>query len=291
MHTDTETAPASISRRRLFAGAAPAASHAATSGTPPDAWRWLSKAGFGCTTADLAAFDALGSNDAARWTTWIEQQLDPASIDDSDCDNRLAAAGYTTLGKTLPQLWAQHHSEGDDYSLRMLPLTETECATVLRARHSKRQVFERMVGFWHDHFSVYGNDYDIGPIFVSYDRDVIRPNALGNFRALLGAVARSTAMQYYLDNYSSVGADFNENYARELIELHTLGVENYFGPGDPFEVPCLDAHDFRCEGSMPSGYVDNDVYEAAAALTGWTIRNGDWRYPSENDGTFTYHAD
>lgn len=277
--------------RGILSAAASAGRAAISSGTPPPAVRWLAKASFGCTEADLAAFNALGSNNSARWDAWLDAQLDPDSIDDSACDARLAAAGYQTLGKSLEQLWTQHRGETANYFLRMLPLHETEAATVLRAVYSKRQLHERLVGFWHDHFSVYGADYDCGPVFVHYDRDVIRPHALGNFREMLGAVARSTCMMYYLDNHASRGANFNENYARELLELHTLGAENYYGPGNPFDVPCLSDIEVHCPDTMPAGYVDNDVYEAAAALTGWTIRNGHWQYPTENDGSFVYRAD
>jgi uncharacterized protein (DUF1800 family) len=259
--------------------------------TPPDWIRWLHKATFGYSTESGAALQALAGNTfSEKWNTWINQQLDPSSIDDSVCTNRINAAGYSTLGKSLSQLWNDHVRNPATYHVRMRPAYETECATIVRAIYSKRQVYERMVNFWHDHFSVFGYDYDIAPILVHYDRDVIRPNAFGNFRTMLEAVAKSTAMQLYLDNYSSRGADFNENYARELIELHTLGVSNYFGPGDPFEVPCLQTN-IHCPGTVPAGYVDNDVYEAAAALTGWTIKNGYWQYPNDNDGTFIYRAD
>jgi uncharacterized protein (DUF1800 family) len=258
---------------------------------PPDRVGWLNKTTYGYSTAEDAAFLALpGATMDAKWQNWLNQQLDPASISDTDCTNRIAAAGYTTLNKSLAQLWNDHVLNPADYYARVLPAGETECATIVRAIYSKRQLYERMVNFWHDHFSVFGFDYDIAPIFVHYDRDVIRPNAFGNFRTMLENVATSTAMQIYLDNYSSRGADFNENYARELIELHTLGVVNYFGPGDPFEVPCLQT-DIHCPGTVPAGYVDNDVYEAAAALTGWTIKSGYWQYPADNDGGFIYRAD
>ena len=259
--------------------------------TPPDRVRWLGKATFGFSTPLDAEFLGLaGGTMDAKWQTWLDQQLAPASIADADCTARIAAAGFTTLGKTLTQLWTDHVRPDPPYYTRMLPAAETECATIIRAVYSKRQLYERMVNFWHDHFSVFGFDYDIAPIFVHYDRDVIRPNAFGNFRTMLEQVATSTAMQLYLDNYASRGADFNENYARELIELHTLGVGNYFGPTPPFDVPCLTTT-IHCPGSVPAGYVDNDVYEAAAALTGWTIKNGYWQYPNDNDGGFIYRAD
>ncbi|MGA7297182.1 MAG: DUF1800 domain-containing protein [Rhodanobacteraceae bacterium] len=303
MQARNEAALGSPSRRRLLTGAPPgmpaehvapptggSAARASQVSQPPAAVRWLSKATYGFTQAEMDAFNALGGDDSARWTAWINQQLDPAGINDGACDSRLASAGFSTLGKSVQQLWAQHHEQSDYYT-RLLPLYETESAMVIRALYSRRQLFERMVGFWHDHFSVYGGDYDGAPMFVQYDRDVMRGHALGNFRTLLGTVARSTCMQFYLDNYASKGANFNENYGRELIELHTLGVENYYGPGDPFQVPCLGFTDIHCEGSFPAGYVDNDVYEAAAALTGWSIKNGNWQFPNDNDGTFVYRSE
>ncbi len=286
-----------MTRRRLLRGQfgtatrpSQTAPRSTTSSKPPAAFRWLGKASFGVAPGDLSAFNALGGNDNARWAAWVSQQLDPATIADTACEARIVAAGYQTLGKTLPQLWADHHEGDPAWWYRMLPQEEVEAASIVRAVYSRRQLYERMVGFWHNHFNVYSRDGNTAPVFVHYDRDVIRPHALGNFRNMLGQVARSTAMLYYLDNYDSRGANFNENYARELIELHTLGVENYFGPGDPFNVPCvnLSGHEIHCPGDMPAGYVDNDIYEAAAALTGWTVKNGHWEFPNENDGTFIY---
>lgn len=257
---------------------------------PPPAVRWLTRATHGYTQDDHAAFLAMGSSDDARWAAWIDRQLDPTSIADSGCDARLASAGFTTLGKTLPQLWADHHAITSNYFLRMLPVSETECATEIRQTYSKRQLYEIMVGFWHDHFSVFGWDYDGGPVFPHYDRDVIRPNALGNFRTMLEAVAKSTTMMYYLDLYASTRDGPNENFARELLELHTLGVENYAGilpPDDP-SLPIGTSGDGQ---PVRLKYVDNDVYEAARALTGWTIKNGHWEYPAEDDGTYVYRLD
>lgn len=265
---------------------APSADPLATS--PPALVRWLTKASYGYSRATHDELMALGSSDDARWAAWVNQQLAPQNLPDQQCETRINEGGFITLNKSLSQLWAEHVRDVTGPT-RVLPVNETEAATIIRAVYSKRQLYERTVNFWHDHFNVFGREYSIAPVFVHYDRDVIRPHALGNFRDMLESVAKSTAMQLYLDNYASRGADFNENYARELIELHTLGVENYFGPTDPFSVPCL-ATDIHCPGELPAGYVDNDVYEAAAALTGWTIRNGRWPYPEEDDGSFTYRA-
>src|SRR5581483_5015422 len=172
---------------------------------------------------------------------------------------------------------------------------------------SERQLDEVMVDFWENHFSVYSGKGQTRLFLTSYDRDVIRPNALGKFRDLLGAVAKSPAMLFFLDNWQSAADSteptlsprggrgrpgviarrpglgglgnpaalppavrqrlanatpeerqqimqriqqqakrgLNENYARELMELHTLGVDG--------------------------GYTQKDVQEVARALTGWTF--------------------
>jgi uncharacterized protein (DUF1800 family) len=129
---------------------------------------------------------------------------------------------------------------------------------------SERQLYEQMVDFWANHFSVFQGKGQTRLYIPAYDRDVIRPHALGRFRDLLGAVATSPAMLFYLDNAQSVadsshrtlggnmrrglarrGRGLNENYARELMELHTLGVDG--------------------------GYTQQDVVEVARALTGWSI--------------------
>ncbi len=150
------------------------------------------------------------------------------------------------------------------------PYHEVAAATVIRAVHSRAQLFERMVGFWHDHFNVLASDdRRIGCALPAYDRDTIRPHALGNFRELLEAVAASPAMLIYLSNASSRAGGDNENYAREPMELHTLGRDAYLN--DRYDrwrdVP-------GASDGKPSGYIDEDVYEAARAFTGWTIENG-----------------
>jgi len=138
-----------------------------------------------------------------------------------------------------------------------------------RAMFSNRQLEELMVDFWYNHFNVYldkGADRYMVP---AYEREAIRPHVLGNFREMLGATAHSPAMLFYLDNWQSVfvtpnpraprrnARGLNENYARELLELHTLGVEG--------------------------GYTQKDIVEVARCFTGWTIRN------LQQDGAFFYN--
>ena len=183
-------------------------------------------------------------------------------------------------------------------------VTELQSARVARAVASERQLQEVMTDFWHNHFSIFAQKGAPEPYYlVDFDRNVIRPRALGKFRDLLGAVAQSPAMLFYLDNARSVAdsgrptlaperqtrgarrvgtgaaamrraarraqqmeqrqqapqrrrAGLNENYGRELLELHTLGVDG--------------------------GYTQQDVINVARAFTGWTIR------PPEQGGGFIF---
>ena len=250
---------------------------------PAFAVRVLNHLSFGATAASIAEFNALGSDDATRLARHVDAQLAWNSIDDSALETRLANAGYATLGKSLTQLWADHVLGDPAYDVRMRPAWEVQRAAFVRAAHSRRQLREVMTTFWHDHFNVTLSDYSAGPVYVHYDRDVIRAHAFGNFRKMLESVAQSTAMLYYLDNLSNTRAGPNENFARELLELHTFGVENYLGFMDPFEVPpCPE------DPSYPIGYTDIDVYETASAFTGWSVKNGHWEFPTQNDGTFVY---
>jgi len=132
----------------------------------PFAVRALNHLTFGVTPALVSQFNALGANDTARLTAFVDQQLNPAAIDDSALDTRLANAGYTTLGKSLTQLWADHVAPDPAYEIRMRPAAEVQRAALVRAVHSKRQLQEVMVGFWHNHFNVTINDFSAGPVFV-----------------------------------------------------------------------------------------------------------------------------
>ncbi len=142
-------------------------------------------------------------------------------------------------------------------------IAELQASRILRAVYSERQLQEVMVDFWTNHFNVFANKGADRWLLTSYDRDTIRPNAMAKFSQLLEATAKSPAMLFYLDNFQSVSPDadagrrgilrpqqqqrrgINENYARELMELHTLGVDG--------------------------GYTQKDVQEVARCFTGWTI--------------------
>lgn len=146
-------------------------------------------------------------------------------------------------------------------------VNELQQAKLLRAIYSERQLQEVMTDFWFNHFNIFINKDADQYFTTAYERDVIRPRALGKFQDLLVAVAHSPAMLVYLDNAQSTGPNspqalnaqrnavnrpnappppgLNENYARELMELHTLGVNG--------------------------GYTQQDVQEVAKVFTGWTI--------------------
>ncbi len=275
----------------MAAAAAPAAMRTGGPSSPslvtlpvaPLPVRVLGHLTYGATATSLAEFNALGANDATRIANFVEWQLDWTEIDDSALEARLAGAGYTTLGKSLTQLWADHVLPDPAWDVRMRPAWEVQRASFVRAVHSKRQLRELLVNFWHDHFNVTANESQAGPVYVHFDRDVLRQHAFGNFRTLLEEVARSTAMLYYLDNADNTRAGPNENFARELLELHTLGADHYLGFTDPFDIPpCPE------DPAYPSGYCDIDVYETASAFTGWTVKDGHWEFPAEDDGTFVY---
>lgn len=232
---------------------------------PPLAVIALNRMGFGPRPGDVNAFNNLGATDEERLNTYIEQQLDPNTIDDSILENILANNNFTTLNETLSEAWSIHTADGVDYAFRTRPVLETEYAAFNRAIYSERQLVELLADFWHNHFNVFGWDYTIAPTFGSWDRDVIRTHLLGNFRDMLEAVAKHHAMLYYLDNYRNTRDGPNENWARELFELHALGAENYLGVMRQSEVPGYPDN--------PIGYVDDDVYEATRCFTGWTYDN------------------
>ena len=230
---------------------------------------------FGPRPGDLETFEALGNTDDERLEAYVEQQLDPGSIDDGDLDSRLA--GYPTLQKSVSQLWIDHLlGAGGDYLIQSQPFHESEAAVFVRAVHSKRQLVQVLSDFWFNHFNVFPEDVLVTSVFSHYEQDVIRANVLGNFREMLEAVATSPAMLFYLDNVASRNSGPNENYSRELFELHTMGAENYRGVGLQSEVP-------QDEAGNPIGYVDADVFEATRCFTGWTF-DGDV-------GAFLYRSD
>lgn len=244
---------------------------------PPLAVVATNRAGFGPRPGDLENFN---------FDTYLEEQLHPHELDDSACEQRLAH--LPTQKKSFERLYREHWNDipedftDEEWAYLELPFHETVQAKFLRAVYSRRQLQEVLADFWHDHFSVYGQEEEIMPILPSYDRDAIRPHLLGNFRAMLGAVASHPAMAIYLDGRSNDLSGPNQNYARELLELHTLGAESYFGSRDPFQVE-------RGGNGVAMGYVENDVAEVARCFTGYAVDeegNGNFRFtPSWHDAS------
>lgn len=213
-------------------------------------------------------------------TNWFAQQLAAPATDDPSVTSRLAnvilpltttdSTGASTtvqsplIDLNLPsdQLWAiQAADKSANRALTRRPADEVIAANWIRGTFSPYQLQEVMTDFWHNHFSV--DAYQTGTISVmwpAYDQ-VIRASALGNFRQMLGAVAKSASMMYYLNQAQSVAANPNENFAREVMELHTLGIASYLG-------------ETATPGQEANGYSDADVTNAARVLTGWTIADG-----------------
>lgn len=226
-------------------------------------------------------FNNLGATDDERLTAFVDEQLNPTldgngNVVDPDVDARLAIPQYETLNKSFDQLWNDYEVNGNVSGqpyVRDYPIREGERAVFVRAIYGRWQLVEQLADFWHNHFNIYGYDRYAAPTWTSWDRDVIRKNMLGNFRQMLQATFESPAMLYFLDNYINRAPSFNENYAREICELHTLGAINYLGPElQQADVPLIPAGE---DGAgQPIGYVDADVYEMARALTGWTFGNG-----------------
>ncbi len=264
-----------------------------------DLRRWLNRATFGITPALLDEVQSTG------WETWVTTQLAPDEKSDTDCLKRLknlrlhieyetqpmaaaAAAGtkpmmatkearkvnenrpLRLLDQPLEQTFPLYGKDDVNYEEKSRAMEEVMMASLLRSVHSKWQLREMLAEFWHNHFSVNADkDESVMLALPTYDRDVIRANALGNFRVMLQGVAQNAAMIYYLDGVESKACPANENFARELFELHTLGARNYLNHlyTKWREVPGA------LEGK-PVGYIDQDVYEAARAFTGWTVENG-----------------
>jgi uncharacterized protein (DUF1800 family) len=267
----------------------------------------LNRLTFGAKPGDVQKVRAVGLD------KWIEQQLHPEKIND-DAMNAFVSR-YAALNQNQNDLLTQYAQQQrarkevrkdradttkamspDDMAMmqqlrqqqasRRQVVTQLQSSRVARAVASERQLQEVMTDFWENHFNIFAAKGAPEPYYlVDFDQNVIRPNALGKFRDLLEAVAKSPAMLFYLDNARSMADStqptlqgqqarrvrpigrgglgamrfpppaqqqqrkhpgLNENYGRELLELHTLGVDG--------------------------GYTQQDVINVARAFTGWTIK-------------------
>ncbi len=263
----------------------------------------LNRMGFGPRPGDLAAFRALGNSPAEQLAGYVEQQLRPNDADDPAYAQKrgqvLLRIRYENEGQQIDQnrplnrlddspatLWALYRSD-EHREEQERPLDEVMADSWLRAVYSKWQLRELLVDFWHNHFNVRADmARQIRSTWPAYDR-LMRSYALGNFRVLLGEVARSVPMNYYLNNQTNRSGGPNENYARELFELHTLGSDHYLNAlfDDWKSVPGALA-----DPPAPIGYIDGDVYEAARAFTGWKIGDGSRRdgYTLPDNGQIVY---
>jgi uncharacterized protein (DUF1800 family) len=206
----------------------------------------LDRAAWGPWPGDVDRVRAMGAE------AWIDEQLEPGSLSDLACT--VMARRFESIGQPAGELFEFK-----------APVVQEELArhTLLRAVYAQSQLHEVMVAFWTDHFNIAIGKAECAWLKTADDRDVIRTHALGRFSNLLRASALSPAMLVYLDgtkNRRASGSEVpNENYARELMELHTLGVGG--------------------------GYTQRDVMEAARCLTGWQVRTG-W-----NKGSVEFRRD
>ncbi|MDR3702254.1 MAG: DUF1800 domain-containing protein [Candidatus Sulfopaludibacter sp.] len=199
--------------------------------------------------------------------------LDPAKL------QQVASAMAPASLAGFPELRRQGMMKRFPQQLAFSDLKE---GRIYRAVYSSRQLQEVLVDFWLNHFNVFEGKMNVRPLLPSFERDAIRPHVLGRFKDLLLATARHPAMLYYLDNFESTAPEIfsigpfadpvgftvqglsrrahgiNENYGRELMELHTLGVKG--------------------------GYTQQDVIAVARCFTGWTVRQ------PASDPTFVFAA-
>lgn len=247
----------------------------------------LNRATFGARVADESYVQQIG------WEAWVSEQLSPPNGDDPELANYFSSAtmnikygakdnafgGWDAVNEDRPltALTASPLSLWDIYQQRNKTLPgkevtriteEVVAATWIRATHSAYQVREVMVDFWHNHFNVAAKESAaVRTGTAAYDRDAIRPHVFGNFRDMLEANATSVSMLFYLDNAISKPTTPNENYARELLELHTLGQGAYLGQLDPTTVS-------KGADGVAIGFTDDDVVTASRALSGWTVGSG-----------------
>ncbi|MGQ9881060.1 MAG: DUF1800 domain-containing protein [Armatimonadota bacterium] len=195
----------------------------------PSTSRWLNRVTFGVTPTELDRLAELGK------IAYLEQQLHP-NDEGEDWLVRLRLRGFEIFQASPAELGDLPYPE---------VLRQLQQHAILRAVYSKWQLHERMVDFWRDHFNVYALKANCVYFLPQFEQEVLRKHALGKFPDLLKATAHSPAMLYYLDNHVNRRGVPNENYARELMELHTLGVHG--------------------------GYTQRDVQEVARCFTGWTV--------------------
>jgi uncharacterized protein (DUF1800 family) len=230
----------------------------------------LNRVSWGANGSSFADLSLLGSG------RWLDAQLRPsparlpaeaqAAIDGMSISQRpLAdiAADLERQRRAFQNAGAEERkAERQAYQQELGRLgREAQTRMLLRALYSPNQLEEHMTWFWMNHFSVFQFKGPLRGLVADYEERAIRPRALGRFRDLVGASARHPAMLIYLDNARNSASRLNENYARELMELHTLGVDG--------------------------GYTQRDVETLARILTGWSLDLGSGElsrfYPRRHD--------
>lgn len=193
--------------------------------------RVVNRVGFGPSPGQIGLVARMGLD------AWLEAQLRADAHEDANLRIRVS------------RLPVYHLPAGElaNYPEAAV-LAMLQQGAILRMVYSPNQLFERMVDFWTNHFNVYARKGRAAFRKGADEVEVIRRHALGSFPAMLRASAKSPAMLVYLDNQANTAAGPNENYARELLELHTLGIDG--------------------------GYTQKDVVEVARCLTGWTTERG-----------------
>jgi uncharacterized protein (DUF1800 family) len=205
----------------------------------------LRRATFGPTQSTVEQARKMGVD------AWLDTQLQPAAMDDAVADAMLTK--FPTVKMSTPEIQAAVKNEA------FTAMTELGQATIGRQIWTNRQLYEVMVDFWANHFNI-TNPFDGGWDTRSvFDKDVIRVHALGKFNEMLAASARSPAMLRYLNNDLSDKKAVNENYGRELLELHTVAID--------------------------SGYTETDVRNSAYLMTGRTVAKGLYQYNAKKHWT------
>ncbi|MES2319765.1 MAG: DUF1800 domain-containing protein [Pseudomonadota bacterium] len=234
----------------LLAGALALPVQASPTAAEQQALHVLNRIAYGPAPGDVARVTQMGVK------RYIDSQLEPSALAYPEpLTERLAALELPNIstGAALGQFVELRRDVRNEEpgaqkrradGLKLMVL-QTDEARLLRAIRSPRQLEEVMVDFWYNHFNVFAGKGSGRAMVASYERDAIRPFVFGKFRVMLGATAKHPAMLYYLDNQLSKAGALNENYARELMELHTLGVDG--------------------------GYTQKDVTELARMLTGWSF--------------------
>lgn len=195
---------------------ADAATPSDIAGDDPDL-HLLRRISFGPTLESLARIRSIGAE------AYLEEQL---SLRDTETETDVALRyPLTTLDAA-----GIYSSSGAGFAIGA-HVAQLQAAMIYRAIRSEAQLFEVMVDFWNDHFNTYIYKNNI-PLKISFDRDVIRAHALGDFRSLLKATVRHAEMLHYLDNWINTAGAINENYSRELLELHTLGKDGGYTEQD-----------------------------------------------------------